>query len=251
MLLPPPLVHWKEPLYFGIALVVSVIIYLLLIFSIIGIVYILLAAVILFIAQGVFIGRIRGNAIRVSERQFPDAHRIATQLAKAMELKNVPTIYIIQAGGALNAFATKFFSRNFIVVFSDILELAYEHGEDAVAFVLAHELAHLKRRHLTWRWFISPALFIPFLGTAYQRAAEYTCDRYGTRYAPDGAAAGILVLAVGKRLYKDVDLKEVIQQSGEDRGFWIGFAEALATHPNITKRVLEIERFRTASTTKK
>ncbi len=231
------LVHPKEKVYFVISLVISLLVYVVLVVSIVGIAYIVIGVITVFILHGLFIGGIRGNGIRVSDRQFPEVYRLAQHLAGQMGLNPVPAIYVLQAGGLLNAFATRFLGRNFVVIYSDVLELAYEKGASAVAFVICHELAHIKRRHLTWRWLLYPAMMIPFLGTAYSRACEYTCDRIAAHYQPDGAAAGLLVLAAGKKLYRTVNLEEFCNQAETERGFWIWFSEILSTHPNLPRRI--------------
>jgi len=238
------LVDPKERVYFSISLVISLLVYLALVVSIVGIAYIAIGAVIEVIVQGLFIGSIRGNGIRVSEKQFPEVYRIASQLANQMGLNPMPAIYVLQAGGLLNAFATKFLGRSFVVIYSDVLELAYAKGESELAFVICHELAHIKRQHLTWRWLLYPSMLVPFLGTAYSRACEYTCDRFGSHYRPDGAVGGLLVLASGKRLYCSVNPQEFGNQADTERGFWVWFSEVLSTHPNLPKRVktLGLER---------
>jgi len=116
-------------------------------------------------------------------------------------------------------FATKFLGRSFVVIYSDVLELAYEKGEQELAFVVCHELAHIKRKHLTWRLFLYPAMLVPFLGSAYSRACEYTCDRFGAHFVPNGAERGLLVLAAGKQLYRTVNVQEFVQQVDGERGF--------------------------------
>lgn len=231
------LVSPKERVYFGICLVISLLVYLALVVSIVGIVYIAIGAIIAVIVHGLFIGSMRGNGIRVSEKQFPEVYRIASQLANHMGLNPMPAIYVLQAGGLLNAFATKFLGRSFVVIYSDVLELAYSKGESELAFVICHELAHIKRKHLTWRWLLYPSMLVPFLGAAYSRACEYTCDRFGAHYSPDGAVGGLLVLASGKKLYRNVNQQEFSNQATTERGFWIWFSEVLSTHPNLPKRV--------------
>ncbi|MFH0810017.1 MAG: M48 family metallopeptidase [Pseudomonadota bacterium] len=231
------LVNSKERVYFRISLVISILVYLGLVVSVVGIAYIVLGLAAAVIAHGLLIGNLRGNGVRVSEKQFPELHRIASQLANQMELNPVPAIYVLQAGGVLNAFATKFFGRNFVVIYSDVLELAYTKGEAELAFVICHELAHIKRKHLTWRWLLLPSMLIPFLGKAYSRACEYTCDRFGAHYRPDGAVGGLLVLAAGKRLYRNVNAQEFGNQADTEHGFWVWFSEILSTHPNLPKRV--------------
>src|SRR3954468_9348920 len=75
-----PLVHPKEKLYFGIAVVLTVLIY----FGLAKIIfsegagagtvvrYVLIFVFASFMMRGLFVGYVRGNGIRVSERQFPD-----------------------------------------------------------------------------------------------------------------------------------------------------------------------------------
>ena len=235
------LVHPREGMYFGIIVVVSVLLYLLLIISIVGIVYIIGAAVALLIIQGLFVGNLKGNAVQVSERQFPDIHQLTVGLSHEMGLPKAPDVYIVQSGGILNAFASWFFGTDFVVIYSDVLELAYENGEPAVAFVLAHELAHVKRKHVTHRLLFFPGMVMPFLGKAYSRACEYTCDCFGAHWRPDGAADGLRVLAAGKRLYTRVDIEEFRTQGIRDRGFWTWFAEILSTHPYLSNRLTALQ----------
>lgn len=184
-----------------------------------GLVYIAIGVSIALIIQGLFIGNLRGNSVRVSETQFPEVYNLAQNLAGKMGLNPVPAIYVLQSGGLLNAFATRFIGRNFVVIYSDVLELAYEKGESSLGFVIGHELAHIHRKHLTLKWLLYPSTLIPFLGPAYSRACEYTCDRYGAYYQPDGAIPGLLVLAAGKKLYHSVNAQEFSRQAENGRWF--------------------------------
>jgi Zn-dependent protease with chaperone function len=188
-------------------------------------------------AHGLALGRIRGNAVRVSERQFPQLHKLAAAHARRLGLKQVPAVYVMESGGILNAFATRFLGRDFVVIYSDVLELALAQGEAAVGFIVGHELAHVWRGHLKHRWLTTPGRLFPYLGAAYSRACEYTCDRLGAYCQPDGAIAGLLALAAGKQLHAHVDVKEYAAQAISDQGFWIRRAEIISSHPHLPKRV--------------
>lgn len=236
------LVHPKEPLYFGIAVAFSAMVYLVLVLSLVGLIYLVLGALIGLVSHGLFVGHIRGNGVRVSERQFPEVYRLTQELARQMGLERVPAVYVVEAGGFLNAFATRFLRRDFVVVFSDVLALAYERGEAELAFVIAHELAHIHRGHLAWRWFLYPALLVPFLSQAYSRACEYTCDRIAAWCRPDGAAGGLLALAAGKHLYRRVDREVFAEQARTERGFWIWLAEVLSSHPHLPRRLAALSQ---------
>lgn len=204
--------------------------------------YGLLVVLVAFMARGLAIGRLRGDAIRVSERQFPLLHRLVAAHARRLGLAEVPTVYVVESGGLLNAFATRFLGRDFVVVNSDVLELAMQRGEAAVGFIVAHELGHVWRGHLRRRWLLAPARLVPYLGAAYSRACEYTCDRVGAHCQPDGAVAGLLVVAAGKQLYGQVDVRAFAEQAAADDGFWVRRAELLSSHPRLPKRVAALLR---------
>jgi len=220
---------------------ISIVFYLLMIISIVGIFYLMIFLFVSLFMHGIFIGRMRGNGIKLSDDQFPEVYDIAKKLSDEMGFSQVPDIYLIESGGIINAFATKFMSRDFIILYTELMELAYEKGEDALAFVICHELAHIKRKHLTRRGILLPANFIPFLSSAYSRACEYTCDSIAAYHVPQGAISGLLVLAAGKKLYKRVNAAAVCHQSKAEGGFWVWLSEILSTHPNLTKRITFIE----------
>src|SRR3954470_23304043 len=101
-----PLVHPKEKLYFGIAVVLTVVIYFGLakiIFSDAAaagtmLTYVVLFVLASFLVRGLFIGHVRGNGIRVSERQFPDLMAIADRHARRLGMDETPDIFILQSG---------------------------------------------------------------------------------------------------------------------------------------------------------
>jgi Zn-dependent protease with chaperone function len=169
---------------------------------------------------------------------------MANQHSRRLGLDTTPDIYVLQAGGILNAFATRFLGRNFVVLFSDVLALATQKGEKAVSFVVGHELGHVRRKHMTRRTLVYPAMMVPFLGGAYSRACEYTCDRIGNALEPEGGVDGLLVLAAGRELYTQVNSQEYSNQRETETGFFVRFAEILSTHPNLTKRVAVLNSMR-------
>ena len=240
-----PLVHPKEKIYFAICVVVSVAIYFVLARIIVSVAeargvilfYLIIGIVGVFIFHGLMLGQIRGNGIRVSERQFPELMAMAIQHSRRLGIDETPDIFVLQSGGVLNAFATRFLGRNFVVVYSDVLALATQKGEKAVSFVLGHELGHVRRKHMTRRALLYPAMAFPFLGGAYSRACEYTCDNVGNALEPEGGVDGLLVLAAGRELYTQVNAAAYSNQRETETGFFVRMAEILSTHPNLTKRV--------------
>ena len=243
-------INSKENLYFNIKLLFSIVIYGLIglaIYSIITtgapiaqfmvlIIYAILIAFYIFFATGIMIGHIKGNGVRVTENQFPEIYRIVEKQCEQLKI-DIPPVYMIQNAGVLNAYATKFIGRNYVVIYSEIFDLAFEEGINELSFVIAHELGHIKRNHITKRLWLFPSIIIPFLNSAYSRACEYTCDNIGNALSPNGSTLGLLILASGKTGYKKVNMDEYLNSSNNETGFWLWFAEKVSSHPNLPKRI--------------
>jgi Zn-dependent protease with chaperone function len=206
--------------------------------TVIGILYGLLIGFFIFVAQAMLIAYIRGDAVKLSPDQLPHLHQRVVEAAGKLEMKKVPEAYVLQAGGALNAFATKFIGRNFIVLFSDLVDACDPEGKEIDA-IIGHELGHLALGHLRWLTVLAPARFLPWLGAAYSRACEYSCDRCGMEVAGDlhSACRGLSVLAAGGKLSRQVNLNASIAQAQETGGFWTSIYELNASHPFLPKRI--------------
>lgn len=243
--LPSQLVHRKENIYFALVLTFSILTYLFLVFSILGIGIIIVMVLLSVFFHGLMVGGIRRNGVRISEEQFPILYQKAQEMAAQMGLEKMPQMYVIESQGTLNAFATRFFGRNMVVLYSEIFELIERDAEDEVLFVLAHEFAHLKRKHVTVNFLLLPAMWVPFLGDAYLRACEYTCDRYATYYSGSLPASknALTILAIGKELYKKVNKESYMRQIESEAGFFVWLNEKLSTHPHLPKRLYEVDKF--------
>lgn len=205
--------------------------------------YVAVIIVYIFFAKGLLIGHFRGNGIRISEQQFPEVYRIYQEEVERLGIRKAPRLYCVQSNGVLNAFATRMTFRNYIVIYSEILQTAYQEGSDAVAFVLAHELGHVTRGHLIKNFFIYPAMVVFPLRLAYSRACEYTCDIIGRQVSSEKGIIGLVVLAAGHRLSRIVNTQEYIQKASEERGFWVWFAEFMSSHPNLPKRINRLQSY--------
>ncbi len=190
-------------------------------------------------------GQIRTNAVKLSPGQFPDIYTKVEELCKKMELKKIPDVYVMQSGGILNAFATRFFRKNMVIVYSEVFDLIEEGLEDELYFILAHELAHIKRNHMGKMAFILPSMWIPGLAETYLRACEYTCDRYAAYYTgnPEASENSLMMLAIGKKLYYRTDRNEFMNQINREKGFFVWLSEILSTHPPLPKRIHEIKTY--------
>lgn len=205
-------------------------------------VYVVIIALFFIFAHAAIIAHIRGNGVRVGKKQFPQLYDTVEKLSFAFGLKKVPEIYIVQSGGVLNAMATKFARSRMVVLYSSLLE-ACENNEAARNMIIGHELAHIRLGHLNWHIFILPGRLIPFLGKAYSRACEYTCDRYGLAAAgnKEDALFGLILLAVGKNLAPQVARDIMVTQLYSLNTGWMKIGEWLSTHPLLIKRMCALD----------
>ncbi|RXA19973.1 M48 family peptidase [Methanosarcina sp. MSH10X1] len=189
-------------------------------------------------------GGMMANAIRLSEKQFPELYEVIKRLSFELNLREVPDAFLIQEGGLINAFATRlYFRKNYVVFYADVVEVAYREGDfDSLEFIVAHELAHIKAGHVTLLYNLSifPIAFVPvlknLLWTALSRAREYTSDRIADRLVPSGKK-GLIVLSAGEHLYKAVNYEEYLETARSPEGFWIWSTNLFSTHPALVRRV--------------
>lgn len=230
----------ERPL-FALVLLASTVAWLLLILSIAGLLWALLAGLFIASSRLAFVAHLRGSALLVGPEQLPELHARVEELAREMGMEP-PEVFVMQAGGALNALATRFLRRDIVVLYSDLLEAC---GEDEAArdMILGHELAHLRCGHLRWVWFTLPGQLIPFLGSALSRAREYTCDRFGFAAAGEdrGALRGLAILAAGPRLGASANLDAFARQREDLTSGVMTVGEWLASHPPLSKRIAELE----------
>src|SRR5258706_4975148 len=173
-------IYKNETPLFVISLIISVLVWLLLILGTFGaaLIYVLFFFIFYLFAHSAFISHIRGTAVRITPEQFPDLYQRITRCCEKLKMQQMPEAYLMHGNGVFNAFATRFLGREFIVLYSDIVD-ALDPRPDAVDFYIGHELGHLHRNHLLWRWVLWPAAILPLIGASYSRAREYTCDLYG------------------------------------------------------------------------
>jgi Zn-dependent protease with chaperone function/type II secretory pathway pseudopilin PulG len=237
----PQLRHPNEGTLFVVGVVFSALVWLALVLSIVGVFYGVIGVIFTLMAHALFLANIKGNGVRVSARQFPDLDARCQRAAHALGLRSGPDVYLIQAGGTLNAFATKLFSRKFMIIYSDLVDECEDPRQ--LDFVIGHEMAHLAAGHLTWNAFLWPFMAMPWLGAAYLRAREYTSDRCGYAFVGDveSSMRGLVVLAAGGKHAARADLRAFMEQRLETGQFWSATLELVSSHPYLCKRVAALQ----------
>jgi Zn-dependent protease with chaperone function len=157
---------------------------------------------------------IRGSAVKLSRRQFPDIYSVKEVFARKLGLKRDPEIYLMSGNGVLNAFAASTFGYDFVVIHSELFSNTYDRNKDALAFIVGHELGHLRLGHTRLWYQLSTAYVdrLPLLAGFLSRAREFSCDRHGAYLAPQGEE-GLVLLTAGRYVYKQVDVGELLEQA--------------------------------------
>jgi Zn-dependent protease with chaperone function len=219
-------------------MVIAIVLWIAFVVSIVGLIYGILLGLFFFFAHLALIAHMRGSSVKLGPEQMPALYGRVENIAYRIGMKQVPDVYLQQSGGILNAFATRFGRRRFVVLFSDLVR-ACGNNPDALDFIIAHELGHIHRGHLNWRWLLAPALFVPFLGTAYSRACEYTCDRYGFQASadPNRSLDGLCILAAGPQFASYVNKQAFVAQHEDLNTVFMKLGKWFATHPPLSQRV--------------
>lgn len=195
--------------------------------------------------------KIRGNAIQISESQFPDVYNIYHNLAMEMgfEKGKIPKLYLMQSNGTINAYATKCdLRKSYAVIYADIFEVVRFHNDyTTLKFILAHELAHISLGHVNIRrQFLTyfAGLFPPYRQT-FTRSQELSADRVAANFVPEGIDTSLFILNAGKNLYPEVNREAYLEQvQNAKKGIFLRAVNLMSSHPIMSKRMLALEKIK-------
>ncbi|MDX1689417.1 MAG: M48 family metallopeptidase [Acidimicrobiia bacterium] len=198
----------------------------------------------LYVARGMLNASERANSVLITRDQFPEIHGRIVAMSEAFGLRRPPDAYVVQAGGVLNAFASRHHRTDFIRINADVLEVGSfglgprPRDPDALDFIIAHEIGHVAAGHVGFWYTVASNLvsLVPILGHSLSRAKEYTADNYGHAAVPDNLT-GMVLLSGGKYLYPEIDPGQFVERARTDRGVFLWLTNALSSHPVMTKRI--------------
>jgi Zn-dependent protease with chaperone function len=203
--------------------------------------------------KAVWKNQLLGNAVKVSDRQFPRIQALVKQCADTLHIAQ-PTIYIVN-NPVLNAATYGTNEESFILVHSALID---HYSDEELLTVLGHECGHIHNSHVVYltalhyltrmagvfvRWAVEPALVAL---RAWSRRAEITCDRAGMLCGKSEIVAqrSLTKLALGSRkLYEEFNLEAFLEQYDEGKDGMGKYMEVFATHPWLPKRVLSMRVF--------
>jgi Zn-dependent protease with chaperone function len=181
---------------------------------------------------------IRGTAVQLSPKQYPELYHTADEFSHKLDLPRRPNIFLTNGNGTLNAFAAQATGHDYVVLSNELFTQLYHQNRDGLRFILGHELGHIRLHHVSLWYQLSVAYSerIPILGPTLSRLREYSCDRHGARLCPLGAT-GLVLLASGRHTENVVDVDQLVQQGRQLRGFWVWLAQLPQSHPFTVRRL--------------
>ena len=233
----------RERVLSKVTLILGILVWLALIAGTVGIalLLLLLGFIAYLFTQSAVIAHIRGNGIELSDRQFPELYADFNACCERLKLGERPDCYILNGNGVLNAFATRFLGRHYVVLNSDVID-AMRGMPGGVRFYIGHELGHIRMKHISGHLLRWPVLWLPLLGAAYSRSRETTCDRHGRACSdsPENAARALAALATGPDAWQQLDAAAYERQAHEEPGFWMSFHEVIRGYPWLAKRFARV-----------
>ena len=184
---------------------------------------------------------IRGSAVLVSEQQFPAIAAVRDEFARRLQLRRTPELYVTNGNGQLNAFAASAYRVDFVVVHSELFANLYQNNREGLAFIVGHELGHIRLHH-TRLWYQLSLAFInviPLIPGFLSRAREYSSDRHGAFMEPQGEE-GLVLLTAGRYVYRQVVVTDLLNQAAHVRGFWSEVAQLTQSHPLTVWRLKKL-----------
>ncbi len=203
------------------------------------------------------------TAVKTSERQFPELYDMVRDAAYALDLEQVPDLYVTQ-DPTVNAF-TIGIDTPIIVVTSGLVELL---DEEELRSVVGHEVGHAMSGHAVYRtmlmiltniatriaWVPLGNLAITAIITALKewfRKAELSSDRAGLLAGQDLQASmrALMKLAGGHNLAEmNVDAfleqAEEYEKAGDLRDGVLKLLQVLPqTHPFAVVRVAQLKKW--------
>ena len=201
--------------------------------------YGVLIAVFLWVSSVLYRATAFGNMVQLSPEQFPALYAMVVAGAGELGMKVVPTTFLYNSNGMMNAFARRLLGGAYVFLTSALVDVA---DDEQVRFIIGHELGHHAAGHLNpWMNFLKlPSHAVPFLASAYSRQREYTCDQIGARLTKNLAVSRTSLMMLGcgcRRLNAAMNCEAFMAQEAMVPPVFGFLTEIFRSHPRLTRRV--------------
>ena len=184
-----------------------------------------------------------GNMVLLGPNQFPELYAMVVSGAQDLGLSPPPKAFLYNSNGLLNAFARRLLGGRYVFLTSALVEAS---SDEQIRFVVGHELGHHAAGHLNpWMNTLKlPGHIVPFLGPAYSRAREFTCDGIGAHLSNDLAVSRSALLMLGcgcRRLNGALNCEAFMAQEAMVPPISGFIAERFRSHPRLTRRLAALK----------
>lgn len=179
------------------------------------------------------LAQLRGSALKVGPKQFPEIYEYVAELADAIDM-DPPDVYIVESAQQ-NAFATKIGAKKNVVLFDAIVNAAIQLNKpDLLRFIIGHELAHHALGHTGLIRSQVSMIYKPL-----SRSDELSCDAVGAALVGEQAGKEALtLLLIGPHLFPKLNVAALDRQAlavEEDR--YTKKAEKQMYYPLLLRRI--------------
>jgi hypothetical protein len=152
---------------------------------------------------------VTGDSVQVSETQLPELHDILRTLCQRIDMSPLPALYVSKSAIEDYAYSYSSHRHNIIVLNAELFEHNIQDTADVTTFLIARELGRIRLGHTHWLYDV--LYTIPMLSNPLRHACTLSHDRCAAWLAPD-SIRGLIAMAAGHKLYKKVDLGELLWQ---------------------------------------
>ena len=196
-----------------------------------------------------FYARFVGNAIRVSETNYPRLKTILEDMSHQLSVRKKVDVFIYQQG-EFNAYFTRFVGRRAIFLNSDLLEKGV--SDDEIRWLMGRFLGSVRSQELThvFGWmigFVKRLVVFNFFIFPYDRSTACTGDRVALACIGGEisiAIAAMNKLLVGRGVGYSVNPAGIVKQNRNVRGSFFAFlARLFSPVPHTVTRYVELIGF--------
>ena len=216
-----------------------------------SVVFVALAVVLAYYSTRAHHHALLHNASPVDQLDASGLEEMITQCMQRLQARNVQ-IFVARSSD-LNAYTFGLSNPKVVVLYSSLFKVM---DRDELAFILGHELGHVRLGHTWLNSLVGGLAGIPSPSSAFvilsmvflwwNRACEYSADRAGLLACgdPGKAITALVKLVAGPRGLTHQGLELAYRQiDAEDDTFLGSLGEALGSHPLLIRRINQLRGY--------